>query len=60
MASNIGTLGFQAPEFFNKVDGRIRYTASVDTFALGLVFKILLDYGINGTNLEPGVGKQKQ
>ena len=51
MTSDCGTLAFMAPEFFSKVDGQVQYTASIDTFALGLVFKIILDYGCEGPYL---------
>ena len=57
MTSDRGTLAFMAPEFFSKTDGKLQYTASVDTFALGLVFKVLLDYRCGSQNFYPTVGE---
>ena len=57
MTSDRGTLAFLAPEFFAKIDGKLQYTASVDTFALGLVFKVLLDYRCRSQNFYPTVGE---
>ena len=57
LASDIGTYMFRAPELSHKIDGKFQYTATIDTFALGLVFKIVLDYGLEGESLEPQIGK---
>ena len=52
MMTDTGTPAFRAPELFQKKDGRLHYNASVDTFALGLVFKIMLDFPCETKKLE--------
>ena len=43
MTSNVGTLAFKAPEFFNRVrPGRIEYHRNVDIYACGLTFLAIL------------------
>ena len=42
MSSNVGTLAFKAPEFFNRIDGKIQYHRNVDIYASGLTFLALL------------------
>ncbi len=45
MTSDVGSLAFRAPEFFNRnLDGKIRYHRNVDTFACGLTFLSMLQY----------------
>ena len=58
LSTDAGALAFRAPEFFSKIDGHLKYTASIDTFALGLVFKVLLDYGCEGQELCPTIGEK--
>ena len=43
MDSMIGTAPFMAPEFSAELEGGLRYDASVDVFALGLVFLVVLE-----------------
>ena len=38
MSSNVGTLAFKSPEFFNRIGGRLRYHRNVDIYAAGLTF----------------------
>ena len=42
MSSNVGTLAFKAPEFFNRIDGKIQYHRNVDIYASGLTFLALI------------------
>ena len=43
MSSNVGTLAFKAPEFWNKEsNGKVRYHRSVDVYAAGLTFTAML------------------
>ena len=42
MSSNVGTSAFQAPEFFNRVGGKLRYHRNVDIYAARLTFLALI------------------
>ena len=42
MSSNVGTLAFKAPEFFNRIDGKLRYHRNVDIYAAGLTFLAMI------------------
>ena len=43
MSSNVGTLAFKAPEFWNREsNGKVRYHRSVDVYAAGLTFTAML------------------
>ena len=45
MTSNVGTLGFKAPEFFQrKKDEQVHYHRNVDVFAAGLTFLAMIQY----------------
>ena len=55
MSSNVGTVLFKAPEFFDpKSDERIRYNRSVDIYATGLSFAAILQ-AKKGRSLLPKV-----
>ena len=54
MTSNVGTLGFKAPEFFQrKNDEQVHYHRNVDVFAAGLLFLAMIQY--NSGNLIPHI-----
>ena len=43
MTSNVGTLAFKAPEFFQRTSpGKIEYHRNVDIYAAGLIFLAIL------------------
>ena len=42
MSSDVGTLIFKAPEFWDKKDDKVRYHRSVDVYASGLTFTAML------------------
>ena len=45
MSSNVGTLSFKAPEFWNTTpdaDGKVKYHRNVDVYAAGLTFAAML------------------
>ena len=53
MSSNVGTLAFKAPEFWDrKPNDRIRYHRNVDVYAAGLTFTAMLQ-AKPGHNLVP-------
>ena len=52
MSSNVGTLRFKAPEFWDPGPGRIRYHRNVDVYALGLTFLAMVQ-AKPGHNLVP-------
>ena len=55
MSSNVGTLAFKAPEFWNRgPDGRVRYHRNVDVYAAGLTFTAMMQ-ARPGSNLVPEV-----
>ena len=55
MSSNVGTLVFKAPEFWDpKSDERIRYNRTVDVYAAGLTFAAILQ-AVKGRSLIPKV-----
>ena len=55
MSSNVGTLVFKAPEFWDpKSDDRVRYNRSVDVYAAGLTFAAILQAS-KGRSLIPKV-----
>lgn len=47
MTTFTGTAAFLAPEFWSTDKDKIQYRAGVDTFALGLVFHLILDFDNN-------------
>ena len=50
MSSNVGTLTFKAPEFWNRgPDDRVRYHRNVDVFAAGLTFTAMLQARSGGS-----------
>lgn len=55
MSTDTGTIMYRAPEFFSS--DKIQYTISVDNFALGLVFLVLLLYSDEEKCLEPNPSK---
>ena len=42
MNSNVGTLAFKAPEFFKRIDGKLKYHKNVDIFAAGVTFLAMI------------------
>ena len=53
MSSNVGTLTFKAPEFWDmKPNDRVRYHYNVDVYAAGLTFTAMLQ-AISGLSLMP-------
>ena len=40
-----GTKYFMAPEFFLMEESDLAYTPTVDLFSLGLLFKVMIDFG---------------
>ena len=55
MSSNVGTLVFKAPEFWDKgPDDRVRYHRNVDVYAAGLTFTAMLQARV-GSSLVPKV-----
>ena len=44
MSSNVGSLAFKAPEFFNSrpEDGKVKYHRNIDVYAAGLTFAAML------------------
>ena len=42
MSSNVATLAFKAPEFFNRIDGKLIYHRNVDIYAAGLTFLAMI------------------
>ena len=55
MSSNVGTLVFKAPEFWDpKSDERVRYNRTVDIFVTGLTFAAILQ-AVKGRSLIPKV-----
>ena len=55
MHSNVGSLAFKAPEFFTRVDGKLRYHKSVDIFAAGLTFLAMIQAEDGGRRLIPHI-----
>ena len=55
MHSNVGSLAFKAPEFFTRVDGKLRYHKSVDIFAAGLTFLAMIQAKDGGRRLIPHI-----
>ena len=51
---------YQAPEFFEESEDGLQYDASVDTFALGLIFAVLLVYCRTNKEIMPLSGKFAQ
>ena len=52
MSSNVGTLTFKAPEFWDKKDDQVRYHRNVDVYAAGLTFTTMLQ-ARQGRSLTP-------
>ena len=42
MNSNVGTVAFKAPEFFRRIDGKLKYHGNVDIFAAGVTFLAMI------------------
>ena len=55
MSSNVGTNAFKAPEFFNRIDGKLRYHRNVDIYATGLTFLTLIQEREKGGKLIPEI-----
>ena len=56
MSSNVGTLTFKAPEFWDKKpDDRVRYHRNVDVYAAGLTFTAMLQTISGAQSLVPKV-----
>ena len=55
--SLIGTPSYMAPEFFLEDETRLKYTATVDIFSLGLLDAVILDYGPENKSTHPLSGK---
>ncbi len=54
MSTNVGTLAFKAPEFFQRTrDGQLLYHRSVDVFALGLTYLAMVQYKSGCKSLIP-------
>ena len=60
MTSNVGTLRFKAPEFFQRTkEKQINYHRNVDVFAAGLTFLAMIQYGKDSRNLIPYIETPK-
>ena len=60
MSSNVGTLTFKAPEFWNRgPDNKVRYHRNVDVYAAGLTFTAMLQ-AKSGGSLIPKVESSLQ
>ena len=55
MNSNVGTLAFKAPEFFNRVGGKLKYHKNVDIFAAGLTFLSMIQVKDHRKKLIPHI-----
>ena len=55
MHSNVGSLAFKAPEFFTRVDGKLRYHKNVDIFAAGLTFLAMIQAKDGARKLVPHI-----
>ena len=55
MHSNVGSLAFKAPEFFTRVDGKLRYYKNVDIFAAGLTFLAMIQVKDHRKKLKPHI-----
>ena len=53
MSSSVGTNAFKAPEFFNRIDGKLRYHRNVDIYAAGLTFLAMIQAPDHCRNLKP-------
>ena len=42
MGTNVGTNAFRAPEFFNRIGGRLRYHRNVDIYACAMTFLAMI------------------
>ena len=62
MSSNVGTLSFKAPEFWNTrpdADGKVKYYRNVDVYAAGLTFAAMIQAQY-GRTLVPKAGGSLQ
>ena len=50
------TLSFRAPEYFSAANKKMEFTVAADTFSLGLVYKVVIDYGEEGKHMQPTAG----
>ena len=56
MSTNVGTLAFKAPEFFQRMpDGKLVYHRNVDCYAMGLTFLALLQANSKTKQLKPSI-----
>ena len=56
MSTNVGTLAFKAPEFFQRTpEGKIVYHRNVDVYAMGLTFLALLQANRDTKQLKPHI-----
>ncbi len=55
MSSNVGTLCFKAPEFFQRKRGKLMYDRSVDVFAAGVTFLTLIQAKTSTRKLRPKI-----
>ena len=56
MSSNVGTLAFKAPEFFQRLEsGKIIYHRSIDIYACGLTFLAMLQIQVGNKMLIPRI-----
>lgn len=56
MSTDVGSLAFRAPELF-KFGSERQYTATIDNYALGLVFAVVVNYHDSDKAEEPHTGK---
>ena len=54
MSTDVGTLVFKAPEFWDKTDGKIHYHRGVDVFSTGITFLAMLQ-ATEFTGLQPEI-----
>ena len=55
MNTDVGTLAFKAPEFFNRVGGRLRYHRNVDIYACALTFLAIIQAQDGTRKLTPRI-----
>ena len=55
MNSNVGTNAYKAPEFFNRIGGKLRYHRNVDIYAAGLTFLAMIQAQEGNRKLVPHI-----
>ena len=55
MNTDVGTLAFKAPDFFNRVGGRLRYHRNVDIYACALTFLAIIQAQDGTRKLTPRI-----